>query len=361
MSTIDNINTNIITKITELQKIANIVNTYELEEKDALLIQSFINELDEILAQYEFGTIDVLKEYYQCTEDMKKIDLYNKYIKYISSENIVGKIKRIYAYCQKLIRVYDLHESDLDDAIQTYDSTYLNIEINDKAFTNVYCKCNAPYNIDAKTSESVCKKCGNSEKLYGIVFEDEQFFYQEGQRTKHGKYDPIKHCRFWIDRIEAKESVDNIDYVVNKVKMCVKRDRIWLESLTCEMIRAYLKELRETDYNNHVALIKKKITNKEPAYLTDHERKKMYFYFSIAVQNYSRTKPDYKSSCPYHPYFIYKIAEQILNTSEDRIRKEEILSTIHLQSRETLIENDRIWEPICAEIPEFKYCPTNSS
>ena len=73
----------------------------------------------------------------------------------------------------------------------------------------------------------------------------------------------------------------------------------------------------------------------------------------------SKIKPQKKTNCPYHPYFIYKIIEQIINKDSDKIKKAQILSCIHLQSRETLIQNDLIWGPICSRIPEFKYFPTD--
>jgi hypothetical protein len=41
------------------------------------------------------------------------------------------------------------------------------------------------------------------------------------------------------------------------------------------------------------------------------------------------------------------------------LRKSQILACIHLQSRDTLINNDHIFKPICARIPEFKYIPTD--
>ena len=52
-------------------------------------------------------------------------------------------------------------------------------------------------------------------------------------------------------------------------------------------------------------------------------------------------------------FFIYKIVEQILNKPEHEKRKKEILSCIHLQSNDTLIENDNTWFLICDYIPEF--------
>ena len=59
---------------------------------------------------------------------------------------------------------------------------------------------------------------------------------------------------------------------------------------------------------------------------------------------------------PYYPYFIYKILENMFCKSS-KIR---ILECIHLQSRETVIDNDLIYEKICdSSNGEFTFKPTD--
>jgi len=360
MATIDNINTNIISKIGELKKITSIYAKYSLDEKDNSAIESFQSDLDDILTTYELGSIEILREYYDMTTVFeRKQDLYAKYMTFLSTENIQGRIKRIYNYCVKL-KKYEVDEPELYEAFRNFEYTNIDTHYQDEV-SKICGKCKIAFVIESKTSELVCNRCGQSEKLWGTVFEDEQFFYQEGQRTKHGKYDPAKHCRFWIDRIQAKESADRIDEVVDQIKMCMKRDQIWLERLNYEMVRKYLKEIGKTCFNEHIPLIRKIITKKEPAQLTDHELKLINMYFCRVVQIYNRTKPDGKPNFPYHPFFIYKIIEQILKKPEDARRKADILSTIHLQSRNTLIVNDILWKDILKYIPEFEYISTDGS
>ena len=62
-----------------------------------------------------------------------------------------------------------------------------------------------------------------------------------------------------------------------------------------------------------------------------------------------------KTNTIYYPYIIYKILEAILSSGN---RKYLILECIHLQSRETLIVNDKIWEKICKYI-DITYIPTD--
>ena len=356
-STVENTNTNILKKIKELRNILNIYNQYQIDEKNSAEVKSYTTQLDEIESSYEFGSIDILPEYYRNKHNNEaKSQYYNMYMNFVASENVMSKLKRIYNLCCKLQKIYDINDEKLIQSFSDYDFTPVNVlEIE---HSNDICICGKKYTIESKNSEFVCHSCGNTERLYGAVFEDEQFWFQEGQRTKHGKYDPTKHCKFWVDRIQAKENTEIPKEVLHKIIKCIKSDDIWLEQLDCSMIRRYLKILKLTQYNDHISLILKLITKKEPEQLTDKEQKMLYVYFARVIQIYTRIKPPDKLNCVYHPFFIYKILEQLIRNSR---RRRSILSCIHLQSRETLIENDRIWKNICEEIPEFTYIPTECS
>ena len=357
-STIENIHANILTRLSELKIIINIYDSYHLSNSDNKTILTIKEKIDSISNTYELGSINILSEYYQNKNDAEiKINSYNNYMNFITLENILGDIKRIYLICKKIQKKYDIAE--VEEPFNKYDISNVNIKYSHE-YNNI-CKCGNLFKIESKTSEFICYNCGNTEKLYGVIFEDDHFFYQEGQRTKHGKYDPIKHCKFWLDRIQAKENTEIPKHVLNTIIKCIKQDNLWINEIKCSDIRKYLKISKLTSYNNHIPLILKKITGYEPPQLTDYERKLVYVNFSKVIPIYNRIKPDEKHSSPYNPFFIYKILEQILTSKEQLTRKKNILSCIHLQSRETLIENDNTWELICAEIEEFVYIPTDSS
>jgi hypothetical protein len=358
MTTIENINTCIIIKITNLQKILSIYSKYDFTQYENSLIASYNNELKDMLLNYECGTLDILKEYNEQTTASNKTIYYNKFISFINMENIQSKLKRMISTCMLIRRTYTVTSSELTDAFCKYEEVPLDIKVVSKV--QVPCACGYSSTIEAKTSEMICK-CGAVEKLLGVVFEDDQFFYQEGQRIKHGKYDPTKHCKFWVDRIQAKENTEIPDDLIKSIKRLILRDKIWHESLTCADVRMYLKELKKTKFNDHVPLIRKIITNIDPEQLTDHELKLVYMYFNLVMQIFNKTKTEDISNSPYHPFFVYKIIEQILKKPEERVRKCNILSCIHLQAPGTLINHDLIWAPICAQIPEFVYIPTKPS
>lgn len=350
-STIDNINNNIYNKIRILRYILNIYDVSGIDVKNS------VNELDKLNDLYDFKSVEIFKNYYQMEiKDLDKQMYYNKFLKLLDTENIISKLNKISNNCKRL-RKSSIDNKNIEQAYVELDNIPID-DINILEISSNVCQCKNSFIIRSKTSESVCNKCGLTEKLYGVVFDDSQFFFQEGHRTKHGKYDPGKHCKFWIDRIQAKESTEIPELLINKIISCIKADGIWLHDVTCVIIRDYLKYLKKTTYNDHVPLIRKLITGVEPPQFTDKEHKLINMYFSRVIQIYNKTKPTSKPNCPYHPFFIYKIVEQILNKPEDKKRRQEILSNVHMQSRETVIINDIIWEPICNEIPEFVYIPT---
>jgi hypothetical protein len=351
-STLDSINNKIILRFNKLDEILSTYLSYKIDENDELLINKNKEELIELQNNYIANTINIIKEYYQLLDYNKKKELHNKYVMTFHSLNITGRLKRIYNFCVKLRKKYELENVSINDMFREYDYLFIDESYDDKGAKSCP-KCKIPYEIEEKSCEFICRPCGVIQKMDGVVFEDEQFFYQEGQRTKHGKYDTFKHAKLWTDRIQAKENTEIPEECINQIKRCVRQDNIWIDRISCELIRTYLKRLKLTQYNNHVPLIRRIITGKEPPQFSDKEINLLYMYFSMIIHVFNKIKE--KPNCPYHPYFIYKIIEQILpeTTNKEKLRKKEILSCIHLQSRETLIENDKMWFSICDHIPDF--------
>jgi hypothetical protein len=192
-------------------------------------------------------------------------------------------------------------------------------------------------------------------KIFGETFEDNTM---QQNFDKHNRYDPTKHCKAWLNRLQGKENIDIPERIIDMIKRKIKDDNIYVELLTCEMIRKYLSDLKLSKYNPNVPQIWKKITNKPLDEFTDKEINQICMYFSRVVQILSELPENTKTNCPYQPFFIYKITEQIMSSPKDTIRRNNILSRIHLQTRTTIIENDRLWFQICKHIPTFEVCVT---
>lgn len=357
-STVETIYTNIENKFECLISLIEIFSSYQLDQKDDLQLTQLHAEILELRDSYVTSTTCSLNDYFIATTDEAKRASHTLYIKTFHSMNLIGKLNHIKNLLVRLNRIYDTGLDDIQRKFQAYDSSIVDEKF-ESTPSNICPKCHIPYDIIEKTSEFVCYSCGKTEKIKGVVFEDEQIYYQEGKRTKHGKYDPIKHAKFWLDRIQGKENTEIPKTVLNKLRRSMRNDSVDISSISCETIRLYLKDNKlTTPYNNHVPLIRKLLTGIEPDQLTDHESRLACLYFARVISIFTTIKGDDKSNCPYYPFFFYKIIEQILKSKKDRLRKKRILSCIHLQSRETLIDNDRIWEGICEYIPEFVYIVT---
>jgi hypothetical protein len=88
--------------------------------------------------------------------------------------------------------------------------------------------------IDAARSELRCRdvECGAIRELVGTVFDDSQFYSQEGQKAKSGTFNPNRHFQFWWTHILAREPEDEIcDGDNDSVNL--------LDSLRADQIKAY--------------------------------------------------------------------------------------------------------------------------
>jgi hypothetical protein len=390
--TIETTNNNIILKINSITELINIFKKTDIKINNKLL-----KEIDELKEEYSMGTINILSHYFLVSANyrssknelekkrilIEKSLYFTKYQNFIRKENFITKLDRIINLIKIYIKVLEesIHNYkkntpiclidtkkvsnnslDLLQEIYKHLKYYSNTTISKNVKEVIYeiCICKSKMNIDSMTSTLICKNCGIIKKLYGTVFEDDQFYYQEGQRTKHGTYDPSKHCRFWVERIQARETTEIPESVIHNIKICIINNKIKnINQISCNEIRKYLRQTHNSKYNEHVPLIRKLITGITPPQLTEHEMQLINIYFDKVIHIFDEIKPPEKTNCPYHPYFIYKIIEQILNKDSDRIRKHQILSCIHLQSRETLVDNDRIFKPICLRIENFTYIPTD--
>ena len=350
-------------------------NNYLLESEDLLNLKNIYYQN---YYQYKFFKMPVkIKKFDNNNNNKLSKNIYHKFNMFISGEDIYGILDNYLEYIYNFLILYkDIildYNQQLNDKfdVNIYEKLYKKIY----QYINIYNKSKLVYNIDeinydictcghkmiiqANTSELLCIKCGEIHTLIGSVFEDSQFYNQEGNRYKHGSYDPNRHCKFWIDRIQAKENTIIEDSILEKIKNCIKKDKIEnIKNISIDQFRLYLKQTNLSKLNDHIPLIKKLITGYIPPQLTHNELHILFNYFDKATKTYEIIKPKEKSNSLYYPFLIYKILDLII---EDKNKKRELLSCIHLQSYETLIDNDKIWFQICKQNSTFVYKPTDKS
>ncbi len=241
---------------------------------------------------------------------------------------------------------------------------------------NVCPECQVAMSVSSETSELVCNGCGTVRELVGTIFDDAQFYNQEGQKAKSGSFNPNRHFRFWLDRILARESEEELgdrddpentcgEKLLDQLRGAVRRDRKILRLLTVDNVRAMLKEIGRTDLNKNVPLIMRRLTGVGPPQLPESICQRVEKLFSKALEIGERVRPSGRTNRNYYPYYIYKILDAVLpedtpgNPEAREYRR--VLYYIYMQGQETLDKNDREWEQICQEMPEIDWTTTNRS
>ncbi|MFA5522706.1 MAG: hypothetical protein WDA28_13270, partial [Castellaniella sp.] len=134
-----------------------------------------------------------------------------------------------------------------------------------------------------------------------------------------------------------------------QIEYVLDRDSIRRSTLTTQTMRAVLKELKLSAYNDHSALLVVQHGGPSPPKLTFQENMRMTMLFNKIMDLYGTAVPK-GGNRPYYPYFIYKLIEQEFGGGDGRPAdrdKLRLLDYIHLQSRETVIKNDKIYQRIC--------------
>lgn len=236
-----------------------------------------------------------------------------------------------------------------------------------------YEKCSACYGdmaVDSSRSELRCcdVECGAIRELVGTVFDDSQFYSQEGQKAKSGTFNPNRHFQFWWTHILAREPEEEIgdksdsnnlygESLLIKLRAMVIRDRKVLRLLTVNDIRSMLRETNCTDLNKNVPLLMKKLTGVGPPQIADSVAVRVENLFTKAIEIGERVRRSGRVNRNYYPYYIYKILDQLLPDNDYENRR--VLYYIYVQSKETVEADDSDWEQICTELIEISYVPTD--
>lgn len=231
-------------------------------------------------------------------------------------------------------------------------------------------ECGREMVIRADTSELECPSCRQCRPLYGTVFDDAQFYNQEGQKAKSGSFNPNRHFHFWMDRILAREPEEELGDKDDPENLCgealfaalralIRRDNKILRLLGVDDVRAMLKVLGKTELNKNVPLILKKLTGVGPPPLSESLCQRVEKLFSKAIEVGERVRPLGRTNRSYYPFYIYKILDALLPPDDYDNRR--ALYYIYMQGKETLDKNDSEWWDICAELPEITWVATDRS
>ena len=342
---------------TNIQLLLNTL--YNIEIKFALLtsplhIKILTNESSRNTIYTEFNRIISSEGFFSDIDKLMilcKNDLVDQGFPFTSDKRKSRKIKYPSEICAEIQRLIDIFPvgNNID---------FLQL-INYKCCMS----CGEDMIIDSVRSELQCSQCATIKSLTGIVFEDSQFYNQEGQKTKSGTFNPNRHFQFWWSHILAKESDEELgtfDYgkvIFEELNKIIIRDRKVLRRLTVNDIRNMLREIKKTDLNKNVPLILKKLTGIGPPAISEEIAIKTENLFTKSIELGEQIKRGSRVNRNYYPYYIYKILEQLIPDSDYESKR--VLYYIYIQSKETVESDDLDWEQICLELPELQYKPTD--
>jgi hypothetical protein len=302
----------------------------------------------------------------------------SEFFRIMTIENIVKDVDSLVRQSEAIFRKFATNKkqsnsrAEIQRRLKIYPWGELSHQIT-KESTIEYEKCptcGLPMTADTGNSELLCRECGTVRELVGIVFDDTQFYNQEGQKAKSGTFNPNRHFQYWWTHILARESEDELgdksdpnntygQKILSNLRAIVQRDHKILRLLTVNDVRAMLREVSRTDLNKNVPLILKKLTGVGPPSMPDEVSIRVENLFTKALESGEHISREGRTNRNYYPFYIFKILEQIL--PEKDIHSRRVLYYFYIQSRETVEADDEDWEHICADVPELKYKPTDRS
>lgn len=215
--------------------------------------------------------------------------------------------------------------------------------------------CSEIYIVDDTSGQYMCIKCGDTIGRYGTA-QDENL---DGTQPKTG-YKKNPHIRACLMAVQGRENFSFPDGFIKQVKQTLKECGIYRKSaINVEKMRTIFKKIEGgSAMNQHIPKAICEITGEKPEYISDTE-------FNIVEEKASAACSIISSSssgnCPYLPFIIMKIIEQVLKeeTTDQKRRKAKIITNFHLQHETTLRNREAQWKEVCAKHSEYKYQPTD--
>ncbi len=375
MEPLENLNNKYVSKIEVLKELIDF--TCDLHQKETDIQE----KVKLIRNEYCIGVNCYVAEYLTHKSEAS----YKGFEDFIRMNNVLGRIENLYSEFENMLEILPLGKETetINKLREKYNSINIKIDYNRKDI--FMCQtCKIKMNIVQELSELQCPNCHIVVLLEGAVFDDTQIYTQ--QNTLRAKdYDPNKHCDRWIKCIQARENRNIPQDVINKIdrRAVAHYTRgntlLPMTNMSCKLIREWLKAesaaggKKLTTFNNDAALLRKLITSLHgqaviPPQLTYDEEEKMLLDFSRAMAEYDNVVNNVKlmnkigikgrSNKPYYPYGLFKILRlryRSAKTQSERDKYKKLIEGIHIQSDDTLVDNDRIWQQICLIIPDFTY------
>ena len=330
-------------------------------------LPKLINEKESL--KMKLSTSETLEQQLDLKDQIKNIRNQIRTIKYNKKNYLLNNSKYIFNYFEEKKAIADCNDvktkmlnnffkkpNDKNDNISKslIDKYFINL---DESYLNIN---------DYVENTDICKSCGKGEMIsieheglmvcnschYSITFliENEKPSYKEPPKEVcFYAYKRINHFREILAQFQAKETTQIPDYVLENVKLQIKKERLNIKQITNKKAKDILKKLGYNKYYEHIPFIKDKLGIRPP--IMNPELEETLCNLFIDIQGpYAKYCPDNRVNFLNYHYTIYKLCE-LLN------QKQFLPYFPMLKDREKRMEQDIIWKNICNEL-KWKYIPT---
>lgn len=213
-----------------------------------------------------------------------------------------------------------------------------------KTCQNIICDdCKDSMYVSVNESYIVCENCGNYDSYFepsitGLTYEQEV----NTDTNVNFAYKRINHLRELLAQLQAKESSEIPQHVIDCMKGEFKKARIYnKEDITQEKVKAFLKKLKLNKYYEHTRQITNILTGTPPPVISSQLYETIINMFMEIQEPFDRVCPKNRKNFFSYNYILYKFCELLGE-------KEYMPLFTLLKSREKLYHQDCIWKEICA-------------
>ena len=213
------------------------------------------------------------------------------------------------------------------------------------------CKnCGNALQLHTALSMLVCTKCGCTQPYLDataalLAFTDDSYDYTSFS------YKRINHFSEWIAAMQAKESTDIPDAVIEAVMERLVDERVdKIKDITVHKVRDVLKKLKLRKFYEHTQLITSKITGQTPPRLSPMQEERIKLLFMAASTAFQQHCPPDRSNFLSYSYTLSKLSE-LLGYSE--LKDQFSL----LKCRAKLERQDAIFKVLC-EALDWQFVPS---
>lgn len=193
-----------------------------------------------------------------------------------------------------------------------------------------------------------CQSCGYSTTYLDAT--TSSVSYGDEVEFASFSYKRLNHFNEWLQQVQAKESTEISQQVLDQVMDELHNQRVKLKDITNVKIREVLKTLKLRKTYEHVAQIKMRITGQAPPRMTaDMEELCRLCFIAVQPAFEKHCPPDRKNFLSYS-YCLYKFF-QILGYDDF------LDSFTLLKGRDKLTKQDEIFKKICVEL-DWQFLPS---